>query len=535
MVLVPHCFRCIHFTFGKGKFIFTIPFLFIMRILFVTLICVATLKLSAQTLTPLNVELQSFYTNNAVPVGIYSCGDNRMFILEKNQADIEIVDLNGAYIGTFLDLTGLVSTGGERGLLGLAFHPDYAQNGFCYVNYTNTAGNTVIARYHVSSNPNVADAASATILLTITQPFSNHNGGHVAFGPDGYLHIGMGDGGNAFDPNANSQNPLALLGKMLRIDVDNGTPYSIPPTNPFFGQNDTLPEIWALGLRNPWKFSFDRLTGDMWIGDVGQNAWEEIDFQPAGLGGMNYGWRCYEGNASGNLSNCQAQSFYDFPVYVYSHASPDNFCSITGGVVYRGTQYPAMQGVYFFSDYCSSTIHSLTPNGNGGFAQNVLGASSNSIVAFGEDVNGEVYVVSNAGPIYKLVDSCPFYPALSGTANGVLQADAGTQYWWYRNDILIDGANTQTYSPAQAGTYYARVNNGECTRQTNAVEWIIQGGIGGCTYANATNYSPTAQVDDGSCTFDLNCTCPADLNADGVIGIDDLMLFIALYGEQCGN
>ncbi len=489
---------------------------------------------SAQNLTALDVELQTFYTNNAVPVGIYSCGDDRMFILEKNQSDIEIVDLDGNYIGIFLDLTGLTTTGGERGLLGLAFHPDYLQNGFFFVNYTNAVGNTVVARYQVSANPDVADPASATIILTITQPFSNHNGGHVAFGPDGYLYIGMGDGGSAGDPNANAQNPLALLGKMLRIDVNDGLPYTIPIDNPFFGQLDTLPEIWALGLRNPWKFSFDRITGDMWIGDVGQGNWEEIDFQPAGLAGQNYGWRCYEGNASYNLSGCQSQSYYDFPIADYSHGT-DAFCSITGGVVYRGGAYPSMQGIYFFSDYCNSTIFSITQDGEGGFIEDELSASTNSIVAFGEDINGEVYVVSNAGPIYKLIDSCPFYPQLSANGEGALQCDAGTQHWWYLNGELISDANAQTFTPTLAGVYYARTSNGECTRQTNSVQWAIVGGIPGCTYLNALNFNDEASLDDGTCQFSADCACPADLDVNGEIGVSDLIIFIGQYGSICGE
>ncbi|MFN0032158.1 MAG: PQQ-dependent sugar dehydrogenase [Flavobacteriales bacterium] len=487
----------------------------------------------SQALTPLDVELQSFYTGSAVPVGIYSCGDNRLFILEKDQSDIEIITTSGTYVGKFLDLTGFTSTGGERGLLGMAFHPDYATNGYFYVNYTNTSGNTVVRRFTVSTDANVADDASGYTIITITQTFSNHNGGHIAFGPDGYLYIGMGDGGSAGDPNNASQTPTQLLGKMLRIDVDGGSPYAIPADNPYFGQADTLPEIWALGLRNPWKFSFDRLTGDMWIGDVGQGTWEEIDFQPNGTAALNYGWRCYEGNANYNTAGCQSSSFYDFPVADYSHGG-DGFCSITGGVVYRGEAFPAMQGTYFFSDYCNSTIFTILHSGNS-FIEDELSASTNGIVAFGEDLNGEVYVVSNSGPIYKLVDSCPFYPALTGNTNGELETDAGTQYWWYQNGTIIPGANSQTYTPTQAGTYYARVSNGECTRQTNSVQWVVVSGIPGCTYGNALNFDPAAMVDDGTCQFSVDCTCPADLDVNGEIGVSDLILFIGLYGDACGE
>ncbi len=486
----------------------------------------------SQTLTPPAISLQTFNTTLSSPVGIYHCGDNRLFVLEQSQADIEILDTNGTYIGTFLDLTGLVTTGGERGLLGLAFHPDYQNNGYFFVNYTNTIGSTVVARYQVSANPNIANSASATIILTIAQPYTNHNGGHIAFGPDGYLYIGMGDGGSAGDPGGRGQNPLERLGKMLRIDIDNGLPYTIPPSNPFFGQSDTLPEIWSLGLRNPWKFSFDRQTGDLWIGDVGQGTQEEIDFEPAGSpGGKNWGWKCYEGNFAYSTGGCQPLAFYDFPVQIHTHAQ--GYCSITGGVVYRGLSFPSLNGLYFFVDYCQGQIMSLFPNGSGGFTESNMFNTGAGVVAFGESSNGEVYVVKNTNTIYKLVDTCPFYPTISSNGNGDLESVTGTSYWWYRDGVIIPGATQSTYTPTQAGSYYVRVSNGTCTRQSNAVSWIIVGGIGGCTYGNATNYNAEAEVDDGSCLFSVNCDCPADLNVDGVITVADLLLFIGVFGTDC--
>jgi len=486
-----------------------------------------------QTLTPADITLQTFYTGATVPVGIYNCGDHRLFIVEQNQSDIEIVDTTGQYIGKFLDLSSLTSTGGERGLLGLAFHPNYQENGFFFVNYTNTDGNTVVARYSASSNPDVADPLSGQTVLSIVQPYSNHNGGHLAFGPDGYLYVGTGDGGSAGDPEARSQNPQTLLGKMLRINVDQ-LPYTIPADNPFANSTTTLPEIWALGLRNPWKFSFDRGTGDMWIGDVGQNLWEEINREPANSGGgYNWGWRCYEGNATYNTAGCGGQGNYDFPVKVHAHN--EGFCSITGGVVYRGQAYPALDGIYFYSDFCDGDIFTLTPDGSGGYASDNLVAAGNSVVAFGEDSSGEVYVVKTSNVIYKIQDSCPFQPSIVSPGNGSLQAQSGSNYWWYLNGELIAGAQGQTFTPTQAGTYYARVSNGTCTRQTNAVDWIVLGGIGGCTYANATNYNSAAQVDDGSCLFSLNCDCPADLDVNGFIGLSDLLLFLEQYGAFCND
>jgi glucose/arabinose dehydrogenase len=488
----------------------------------------------AQSLTPADVQLTTFVTGYSAPSGLYHCGDERLFVLEKDAGDIEILMTSGQYVGTFLDLTGLISTGGERGLLGLAFHPNYGDNGYFYVNYTNTAGHTVIARYQVSSNPNVADPASAQILLTINQPYSNHNGGHLAFGPDGYLYIGMGDGGSAGDPQNFAQNPLSLLGKMLRIDVNQANGYGIPPTNPYAGQNDTLPEIWAIGLRNPWKFSFDRQTGDMFIGDVGQNVWEEINFQSAASnGGENYGWRCYEADAAYNTSGCQNSSAYVYPVAAFNHSSPYNFCSITGGVVYRGSDFPALQGIYFFSDYCDGDIYALTFDGNQWNDTELFGSNA-GVVAFGEDAQGEVYVVNNGGTIFRLEDTCPFNPQISANA-GALQASLGNSYWWFRDGVLIDGANVASYTPTQSGQYFARVSNGTCTRQTNSVQWLVTSGIGGCTYPIASNYNPVAQVDDGSCFFDLNCNCPADFDQNGEIGVSDLLLFIELYGSSCNN
>ncbi|MDZ4823180.1 MAG: PQQ-dependent sugar dehydrogenase [Flavobacteriales bacterium] len=483
--------------------------------------------LLAQNPTPPDVDLTEFVSGYLQPCGIYNAGDHRLFILEKDQGDIEIVDTSGVAIGKFLDVSGVLSSGGERGLLGLAFHPNYADNGFFYINYTNTSFNTVVARYTVSANPNVANPLSATIIITIPQDFSNHNGGHLAFGPDGYLYIGMGDGGSGGDPNNRAQDPLQLLGKMLRIDVDNGTLYAIPPTNPFFGQTDTLPEIWALGMRNPWKFSFDDLTGDLWIGDVGQNVWEEIDFEPAGSpGGSNYGWRCYEGNASFNLSGCNGINNYDFPVADYNHGGQDDYCSITGGIVYRGSTYPGMYGYYFLTDYCEGGIRTLFPNGIGGFSEDVadpgLGFGG---VAFGISSSGELYLVSIGGTIYKVEDECgSFSPVLSSDGNGSLTATSGgLQYWWWNEGAMVaTTGSVNSYSPNANGTWYATVNNGSCTRKSNELEWLITEGIPGCTYMVAFNYNPVADVDDGSCDFGIpGCTDQSANNYNPAANTDD--------------
>ncbi len=344
------------------------------------------------------------------PVGLYAVpGDlNRLFIVEQN-GRIKIIE-NGSTLPTpFLNIASKISTGGERGLLGLAFHPDYGNNGYFYVNYTNTSGNTVIERYSVSGDPNIADSSSNLILKTINQDFGNHNGGQLAFGPDGMLYVGMGDGGSGGDPLDRSQNPQSLLGKMLRLDVENPPSY-VAVDNPFVDDNTTRDEIWALGVRNPWRFSFDRLTGDMYIGDVGQNAHEEIDFEPANSGGgLNYGWRCYEGDFPYNTSGCGPAGDYVFPIVDVPHSS--GVCSITGGFVYRGCELPGLSGTYFYADWCADWIRSfryvdgqVTDQQDRTAQLGQYTGTITSIVSFGEDAAGELYIVSAGGSIYKIVE-----------------------------------------------------------------------------------------------------------------------------------
>ncbi|HCW45575.1 MAG TPA: hypothetical protein DGU45_09740, partial [Planctomycetes bacterium] len=342
----------------------------------------------------------------------------RLFIVQQ-AGIIRIYDMASATLLTtpFLNINSIVGGGNsgadERGLLGLAFHPDYMNNGFFYLYYTNNSSDTVVARFSVSAtNPNVANGSPDQILFTQNQPFTNHNGGMIAFGPnDGYLYIGLGDGGSANDPQGNSQNPNTRLGKMLRLDVDAGTPYAIPPDNPFVGPGAPLDEIWATGLRNPWRFSFDRDNGDLYIADVGQFNWEEISIQPfSSVGGENYGWRCMEGNSCTGLSGCACNSAaLTDPVQVYSHGSG---CSITGGNVYRGCAMPDMHGIYFYSDWCTSTIWSFLWNGssvteftNRSAELNPPGSQSISgVTGFGEDAYGEVYICDwNGGEIFKIV------------------------------------------------------------------------------------------------------------------------------------
>ncbi|MGH7474435.1 MAG: PQQ-dependent sugar dehydrogenase, partial [Candidatus Methylomirabilales bacterium] len=299
----------------------------------------------------------------------------------------------------FLDISRLVRSGGEQGLLSVAFHPRYATNGLFYVNYTDRVGDTVVARYTVSANRDRADAASALVVLTIAQPYPNHNGGQLQFGPDGTLYIGMGDGGSAGDPHGHGQNPNSLLGKMLRIDV-NVPPYAVPKTNPFVGPGPPLDEIWALGLRNPWRFSFDRQSGDLYIADVGQNSREEVNVQPAGSrGGENYGWNIMEGAECFSPPSGCARAGLTMPVATYR--TGEN-CSITGGYVYRGTQVRTLIGTYIFGDYCSGRIWGLRKSNRGEWTMRELLDTPLRISSFGEDEAAELYVVDHGGVIYRL-------------------------------------------------------------------------------------------------------------------------------------
>jgi glucose/arabinose dehydrogenase len=332
-------------------------------------------------------------------------GSGRLFVVEQSGA-IRVIKDSTVLGQPFLDVSGLISRqaleGGytERGLLGLAFHPDYAENGLFYINYTDLNGHTVISRYTVSAdNPDRADATSAAPLLFVEQPYANHNGGHLAFGPDGYLYISLGDGGSGGDPLGSGQNLATLLGKILRIDVTIAEGYSIPPDNPFVGRADARPEIWAWGLRNVWRFSFDRATGDLYLADVGQNQWEEVNFQPAAsAGGENYGWNAYEGTHV--YSGQPAASAVVAPVLEYNHSA--GRCSVTGGYVYRGERIPALQGVYLYGDWCSGTIWSATRAAGGAWETVVSLESGRSISSFGEDEAGELYVVDHSGAVLRL-------------------------------------------------------------------------------------------------------------------------------------
>jgi glucose/arabinose dehydrogenase len=337
----------------------------------------------------------------------FAPADNeRMFIAER-AGKLRIVEDGDLLPTPYLNISDRVLVTTEGGLLGMTFHPDYANNGYVFVNYTNLNGNTVVSRFTENAgNSNTADPDSEKIIIQIPQPEGIHNAGDIHFSPnDGYLYIATGDGGPVGDPNNNSQGLETLLGKILRIDVNTDEPYIVPDTNPFVHDSTILNnEIWAYGLRNPWRFSFDQQTGDLFISDVGEGLWEEVNYQPANDGGgQNYGWRCYEGNQPFTQIGCPADG-WTFPVHVYPHdTGTETHCAIVGGYVYRGSEMTDLQGSYFFADFCSTTIWQLTNTPNGWQAKYMAQLANNNWVAFGQDPAGEMYAMSLGGAVYKLV------------------------------------------------------------------------------------------------------------------------------------
>lgn len=432
------------------------------------------------------------------PCGIQNTGmpnDDRLFVLEK-RGRIKIVNrLTGAVNATpFLDIYNRVfpisTVNDERGLLGLAFHPDYANNGYFYVDYVNTSNNTVIARYQVSSFADTAMYGSEQILMTIYQPYTNHKGGNLMFGKDGYLYISMGDGGSGGDPGNRAQNIDSLLGKLLRIDVNNPNPpyYSSPPTNPFYGPTAGRDEIWNYGLRNPWRCSIDRMTGDKWIADVGQNNWEEIDFQSVcSPGGENYGWRCYEGNVLYPAGLCTLPNA-TFPIYVYSHSFG---CSVTGGYVYRGGQEGGLFGKYLFTDYCQGRIWATTPNNGGGWNTVELTQATsqinNNYASWGEDIYGELYLAGIAsGRVYRVHDTACAPTAYINAPDTIINCTGspitfnaiygqGLNYEWNINNVPVVVGTDSSYTLSSfnnGDSVQVEVSSVNCAASSNVIHII---------------------------------------------------------------
>lgn len=395
--------------------------------------------LSQSDPTPLSVELNSYITGLSNTVDI-QFQNNIMFIVDQDGI-VSMADGSTVLDDAFLNITNIVQFSGERGLLGLAFDPDFETNRTFYVNYVNNSGNTVIASYITYDDSLAADLSTANILLTIDQPFSNHNGGQIQFGPDGYLYIGMGDGGSAGDPDNRSQDGDELLGKMLRIDVT-ASEYTVPTDNPFVDSTLIQDEIWAFGTRNPWRFSFDKLTGDLWIADVGQNIYEEIDFQPStSIGGENWGWRCYEGFHPFNTSGCGPAADYDEPIFEYSHTG--GHCSVSGGYVYRGTDSELLNGVYLGIDYCSGYLFGLKRDEIEDLQSYDFGNFGFGFTTFGQDSSGEMYVAKGS-TIYQIVDPCHSQiPELSYNGDSLLVEEGVNYYWFYNGEEIED--NNQSY------------------------------------------------------------------------------------------
>jgi len=413
----------------------------------------------------------------ASPVFVGHAGDGsqRLFIVE--QGGVVKVLQSGATVATpFLDVSAKVVAGGERGLLGLAFHPQYGGNGRFFVYYTRAAdGAIVVAEYHVSANRDVADPAER-VLLVIPHPVNtNHNGGMLAFGPDGYLYIGVGDGGSGNDPPNNAQNVNVLLGKILRIDVDHadataGTPYAAPAGNPFVGTTGA-DEIFAYGWRNPWRFSFDRATGAQWVADVGQGAREEVD-TPVIAGG-NYGWRVYEGSAcTGNDPALCSPASYRFPVFDYEHTN--GRCSITGGYVYRGAQNALPAGTYVYADYCTGEIFSWD-----GATQRLLLDTTQNVSSFGEDEQGEIYVVNLGGSVSRIASSAPCTYAVApsrvnfagagGTGTVTITTGGGCAWTVASNASWITLSGPTTGSGNGVATYVVAPYGGPAKNRTGSV------------------------------------------------------------------
>jgi glucose/arabinose dehydrogenase len=442
-------------------------------------------------------------------VDVANCGDDRLFVVRQNGLISIVTDSMTVLPTPFLDLTGAVVFAGEQGLLGMAFDPGYATNGIFYVNYVSAVGgpHSRISRFTVSSDANVADPTSEEIIYMVDQPYTNHNGGDLEFGPDGYLYIAWGDGGGAGDPDGNAQDLSDPLGDIIRIDVsDTSVPYAVPADNPYVGVAGIAPEIWSSGLRNPYRFGFDRANGDMWIGDVGQGEWEEVDHVVAGGGGgENFGWRCYEGFEPYDLTGCEAAEEYDAPVVVQYNGG-NGWCAVIGGRVYRGAQYPALTGYYIYTDFCLGefwTISQPTPGeylNEGALTSNTISGWS----GIGEDAAGELYATNlNTGMLYKIVDACPMEQPTITFVDGDLVSSPAAAYQWYLNGQLIDGATDQVYTPVANGEYIvvADMING-CSLKSD-VYTLLTTGMG-----TANAYPPLLQPNPAN--EYLVITCPQE-------------------------
>lgn len=459
------------------------------KLLLFAALCSGT-SLLAQPLNRPKVRLHTWATGLSQPVNICSAGDTRLFIAEKGGTVRIITDSMVVLPRPFLDITDRVdNAGNEQGMLGMVFDPDYAENGYFYMYYIYGTGSgfSRISRFQVTADPDSADASSEQILYAWEQPEWNHNGGTLHFGPDGYLYMAFGDGGGTNDQLNNAQDLSDPLGDIIRIDVSaHDSTFQIPADNPYADLvgSDTLPEIWASGLRNPFRWSFDRLTGDVWIGDVGQVTWEEVTFWPAGdNSGPNFGWRCREGfstNVQTDQTFCSDSSAYDSPVAQFDHV-PENqggqgWCSIMGGYVYRGQDFPHLYGHYIFTDYCAGDFITFAPGGTSD-VDTLLLTTDAGFAGFGENDEGELFVTNVMnGEVSRLVDPCPMADPVITEEEDHLIAPEGLGYQWLLEGIAVPGAVDQVFLPGMSGNCQVLVDFGApCTLISDTVFYTPTG------------------------------------------------------------
>lgn len=491
-----------------------------MRTILIALAFSSMAPLHAQVSPPVSVDLVPWATGIPYITDMANCGDGRLFAVQQGGSIRIITDSMTVLPTPFLNIYWLVYFVGEQGLIGMTFDPDYATNGHFYVNYTQpfAAGhNTIVSRFTVSDDdPNVADPTSEVVLMTIPQPGNMHKGGDLEFGPDGYLYLSFGDGGPQGDLPNNAQGLDNRLGKILRIDVQEDGTWSAPPTNPFAdATGDTLPEIYAYGMRNPFRIALDPLNGDLWFGDVGASNYDEVDHIGVDTCGINFGWRCYEGDQPYNSTICPPDSTMTFAVVTHANIlNGGSFCALIGGKVYRGTQFPRLYGRYLYTDYCSGEIRSTRPADGGGWIDESLHPTDqNGNTCIAEDANGELYLANQMNQtVFKLVDHCPMPAPVLTADGGTLTCSEAQSYAWFVDGYHITGVTGPVLEAPGNGTYWVVADMGDnCIFTTDSVLVITtgipeEGSIALSVYPDPAVDRITVQLPSppsGNCTIEL--------------------------------